>query len=151
MIVTNVKVVVIALWGLLMLSGCASLGGSSGKEEMVAADGYRIVGSVTYRERVALPQKSVVTVTLEDISLADRASVVIAERSITPGRHQVPVKFVLDVDPNRLEDGHRYSVRATIRDVYGNLLWTSDTVTPIDPQQDATDVGALVLVRVTEG
>lgn len=153
MIVKSFKILAMALWGLLMLSGCASMGGeeTANKVETAVKASYRIVGSVTYRERVALPQKSVVTISLEDISLADRPSVRIAERSITPGRHQVPIKFVLEVDPARLEDNHRYAVRADIRDVRGNLLWTTDSINLIDPQQDGMELGSLVLVRVTGG
>ncbi|SFL85259.1 YbaY family lipoprotein [Marinobacter zhejiangensis] len=145
------KTLVVVLWGVLMLAGCASLqsGDSGGKGESATAETYRITGSVTYRERIPLPPKSVVTVTLEDISIADRPAERLAEETIQAGRHQVPIKFALYVDPARLQDNHRYGVRATIRDVRGNLLWTTDTTHSIDPQQGSAEMGSLVLVRVS--
>ncbi|MDC0662302.1 YbaY family lipoprotein [Marinobacter sp. SS21] len=115
----------------------------------VAADPYRITGQVTYRERIALPPKSVVTVVLEDISLADRAAVTMAETVMVTDRNQVPFKFLLELDSAALQPRHRYAVRATIHDVRGQLLWTTDTVHAIDPAQSGADLGELVLVRVT--
>lgn len=152
MTVRYLTTLAMALSMLLALAGCATLGND--KADMMAVEqteNYRITGAVTYRERMALPAKSVVTVTLQDISMADRAAETLVEQTIPAGRHQVPIKFVLDVDAARLQDNHRYAVRAVIRDVNGNLLWTTDTVHGIDPQQQGADLGALVLVRVSEG
>lgn len=150
--VNHAKTLSLALWMILALAGCASLGSESdGAMEVERAETYRISGAVTYRERIALPPKSVVTVTLQDISIADRAAETLVEQVIPSGRHQVPIKFVLEVDSARLQHNHRYAVRAVIRDVRGNLLWTTDTVHSIDPQQSGADLGALVLVRVSAG
>ena len=44
--------------------------------------GSRVTGSVTYRERIALPPTAVVTVRLVDVSRADAPSVLIAEQVI---------------------------------------------------------------------
>ncbi|SDW03375.1 putative lipoprotein [Marinobacter mobilis] len=145
----------VALWMVLALAGCASLSNESdatnerGTTKAAEPTGtYRVTGAVTYRERIALPPKSVVTVTLEDISVADRAAETLAEQTIPAGRHQVPIKFVLDVDSADLQHNHRYAVRAAIRDANGRLLWTTDTVHSVDPTQSGADLGALVLVRI---
>jgi putative lipoprotein len=44
----------------------------------------KVTGEVLYRERIALPPSAIVNVQLEDVSLADAPSVVIAEQQIDP-------------------------------------------------------------------
>lgn len=108
----------------------------------------RVIGSVTYRERIALSPDSVVTVSLEDISLADRASERVVEQVVATGGGQVPFQFALIVDADELDRRHRYAVRATIHDGHGTLMWTTDRVHAVDPVAATTDLGELVLVRV---
>jgi len=81
-------------------------------------------GKVMYRERMAMPQGATLTVTLEDVSLADAPSKVIAEQHIDdPG--QVPVPFTLRYDRDAVMHDHpmAYAVRAEIRSADGQLLW----------------------------
>ena len=50
-----------------------------------------VTGTITYRERIALPENAIVNVQLQDVSLQDVAATVIAETTITtPG--QVPIR-----------------------------------------------------------
>ena len=85
-----------------------------------------VVGSVAYREDVALPPDAVLNVRLADISLADVASVTISERTIAnPG--QVPITFALGYDPDDIDERRDYSVQASI--TRGDrLLFANDTV-----------------------
>ena len=80
----------------LFLAGCTST-------PVVPATGTgtatsKVTGSVTYRERIALPPSAVVTVKLVDVSLADAPSVLIAEQVIRTEGRQVPFEFALDYD-----------------------------------------------------
>ena len=84
-------------------------------------------GTVTYRQRIALHPASELTVTLEDISLADAPAKLIAKQTIMTDGKQVPIPFELRYSPAKIDDRHRYSVRAQIRDPNGALRWTSDT------------------------
>ncbi|MDX1459363.1 MAG: YbaY family lipoprotein [Marinobacter sp.] len=143
------KLLVVVFWLVWALAGCASPA-KPVSETLQDTSTYRITGQVTYRERIALPPKSVVTVVLEDISLADRAAVRMAETTIATEGRQVPFKFVVAVDPAELQPRHRYAVRATIHDARGQLMWTTDTVHVIDPTQTGAELGELVLVRVTQ-
>lgn len=77
-----------------------------------ARDGL-VRGSVTYRERMALPADARLDVRIEDVSLADAPAEVIAERTIAV-THQVPIPFTLKVDPASLQPGHSYALRATL-------------------------------------
>ena len=73
--------------GLLALAPLFAAGGA-------AAAPASLRGSVSYRERIALPPGATVTVRLIDVSLADAPSQTIAETTIRP-RGKVPVPFVL--------------------------------------------------------
>ncbi len=85
-----------------------------------------ITGTVAYRERIALPANAVVTVSLEDVSLADTPSKVLATQTFETDGKQVPFAFELNYDSNVIEAKHTYSVRARI-EVDGKLRFISDT------------------------
>jgi len=74
-----------------------------------------ITGTVSYRQRIALTPDAVITVTLEDTSLADAPAQIIGQQTITnPG--QVPVPFSISYDPSKIIPNHTYAVRAQISD-----------------------------------
>ena len=75
------------------------------------ADKLIVSGSVFYPQRVALPEGTVLTVQVRDISLADAPSVLVAEQIIGVTQ-QVPIPFDLTVDPADLDPGHTYSPSA---------------------------------------
>ncbi len=85
-----------------------------------------ITGTVAYRERIALPPNAVVTVTLQDVSLADAPAKVIAKQTFETEGKQVPFAFELNYDSNDIQAKHTYSVRARI-DVEDKLRFISDT------------------------
>lgn len=76
-------------------------------------------GSVTYRERMALPPDAVLTVELRDVSLADAPALLLAETVIDPAG-QVPVAYALDYDDDEILPGHRYALHARI--IHGDRL-----------------------------
>lgn len=106
----------------------------------------RVTGTVTYRERIALPPNAVVQVTLQDISRADASAVVLGEQTITTMGRQVPIPFEIAYDPSAIDERLTYSVRARIT-VDGQLLFTSTTATLVITRGRPTDV-EIVLARV---
>lgn len=80
-------------------------------------------GTVTYRERIALPPGAVVEVSLLDVSLADAPSRTIARTRIA-ARGQVPIPYRLRFNDAVIRPGHRYALRAEIR-VRGQLWFTT--------------------------
>lgn len=90
-----------------------------------------ITGDIAYRERIALPENAVATVSLIDVSLADAPSVTIGEDVIDPAG-QVPIGFVIDFDSDDLTEGHSYAVAARI-EVDGELWFINDTRISVDP------------------
>jgi copper homeostasis protein (lipoprotein) len=104
-----------------------------------------LTGTITYKERVALPPTAVVEVRLEDVSRADAVPPVVARTRIDkPG--QVPIRFNLDVDPSLVNARGRYAVRATIKDGETALFTSLDTALVLT-QGHGTRV-ELVLTRV---
>ncbi|WP_201195392.1 YbaY family lipoprotein [Pseudomonas fluorescens] len=78
-------------------------------------------GEVFYLQRIALPPTAVLSVSLQDISLADAPATVIDEQR-GPVQGQVPLPFHLSYDPAKVEPNHRYSINARI-EVDGKLLF----------------------------
>ncbi|NEQ47755.1 MAG: hypothetical protein F6K00_31185 [Leptolyngbya sp. SIOISBB] len=102
-----------------------------------------ITGTVTYRERIALPPDATVVVTLEDVSRADTHSTVIAGDIIHTSGQQVPIPYSVTYDPADIVPQNRYVVRAQI--FYdGDLSWTSTTAYPVITQDNPTDVEIMV-------
>lgn len=87
------------------------------------ADGAALDGTVTYRERMALPPGAVIEVALVDVSLADAPARTIAETSVTP-QTQVPVAYHLAYDPAQIVHGHSYALQARIT-LDGRLLFAT--------------------------
>ncbi len=99
---------------------------------LVACTGYSsavgtVSGTVTHHQRVMLPADAVLTVRIEDISLADAPSETIGIQVVETKGAQVPIPFEVTFDPDMIKDNHTYSLRAYIKDGSGKFLFTSDT------------------------
>jgi putative lipoprotein len=84
----------------------------------------KIQGSVTYRERIALPPNAQLEIVLADVSLADAPYKAIAQKKIIPAG-QVPILFELNFDPNKIMSNYTYAVMARITED-GKLLFIND-------------------------
>ena len=78
-------------------------------------------GEVFYLQRIALPPSATLSVSLQDVSLADAPAMVLAQQK-GPIEGQVPLPFHLSYDPAQVKPGHRYSVSARI-EVNGELMF----------------------------
>ena len=103
-----------------------------------------VTGTVTYRERIALPPDAVVEVVLLDVSRMDVAATILAQQVIGP-KQQVPIPFVLDYDPTAIDTRMSYAVRATIKRG-DKLLFVTDRNYPVLTRGHSESVD-LVLVR----
>lgn len=109
------------------------------------AQSDRVSGTVTYRERMALPPTAVVEVMLQDVSRADAPALVLASARVErPG--QVPIRFDLGYNRRSIDPARRYAVRAEITDGKRVLFDTAEPVLVLTQGHDAT--ADLVLVRV---
>jgi uncharacterized lipoprotein YbaY/uncharacterized membrane protein/membrane-bound inhibitor of C-type lysozyme len=102
------------------LTGCAA-----GPSSLPAT----LVGTATYRERMALPPGATLEVRLEDISVADASASVLVQRTFSIDG-QVPIPFELGYQSDRIQATRRYGVRATIRDSDGRSMFTTTSHQP---------------------
>lgn len=73
-----------------------------------------LTGTITYRERIALPPTARVELQLVDATDENAPSPLVAERLIDePG--QVPIAFSLTYDPASISANHTYALRVRIR------------------------------------
>ena len=104
-------------------ASCPDSGGGVETQDNVVS------GTVTYRQRSALPQTAVLIVKIVDVSLADASSIVVAEQRIETTGKQVPISFDMAYDRSKIQERNRYAVQAEIRDG-GRLLFITDTSYP---------------------
>ena len=103
----------------------------------------KVTGSITYRERMALPPSALVTVKLVDVSRADAPAELIAEQVIATAGRQVPFEFALEYDAARIQPSHTYAVQVRIEDG-GKLLFISDTVNRVITRDAPTHIDIVV-------
>lgn len=101
-----------------------------------------ITGSVASREPVTLSPHAVLEVMLEDVSRADAAADVVAERQFT-SIGQMPIRFELPFDPARIVANHRYNLRIRITEG-GDLRFVSAEALPVLTGGHGTTVDAVL-------
>jgi putative lipoprotein len=113
---TLVTAVLVALVGAAIACGSSGSPGSTGV----------IAGEVRFARDVTLPGGAVVTVSLQDTSLAD-ASAVELGRVVISDADRLPVRFRIEYDPDRISEGNEYSLSARVT-LGDELLYVNDTV-----------------------
>ena len=107
-----------------------------------------VTGSALYRERILPPPGASVKFSLEDVSRADAPSVTLASQEYNVDGKAPPYAFKLTTPHDRLDTRMTYSVRASIADPHGKLLWTSDAAHRIDPSAIAQELPPIIMVKV---
>lgn len=83
-----------------------------------------VTGTVTYREKIALPPNAEVSVVLFDLSEFDALRTVVGEQKVVTGGKQVPFPFEITYDPASIDQKLNYAVRATVT-IDGRPAFTS--------------------------
>jgi len=133
----------ILLCAMLLAGGC-TLHTQAANEHSLAS----LSGQVFYRERMALPPGTTVTVRLVDVSRADAKATLLAEQRIK-NPATVPVPFQLEYDPGVIDARMSYAVQAQIRDVAGQLLWTTTEHTGVLTRENPVSDIQLLVQRVS--
>ena len=102
-----------------------------------------VTGTVTYRQRIALPPNAEITVKLVDVSRQDVAATELATQTIVSGGNQVPFAFTLPYDPATIDQRNTYAVQAQIR-VDGQLTFISMQQYPVITRGNPTTVEVVV-------
>lgn len=110
----------------------------------------QVSGELAYRARIALPPDAVATVVVQDTARADAQAEPLGQADIPLAGSQVPVPFSVPVPTDALTAAGSPTLRATIRSGDGTLLWTTDTVIPVDIPTTGGEaqVGPVNLVQV---
>jgi putative lipoprotein len=109
-----------------------------------AATARTLRGDVTYRERIALDAKAVITVELVELASAEGPETVIASQTIRPRGRQVPISFRLNYPRSEIDRGGHYTLQARI-EVDGALRFANAEPVNVDPL--ATTGPVLVVVN----
>jgi heat shock protein HslJ/uncharacterized lipoprotein YbaY len=125
------------------VTSCAA-GGTSTPAAPAPAAELPIVGTLTYRARVALPPDT--RAILEVREGAGDAGPVVAERRIDLEGRQVPIVVELRVDRARLLPGRRYFARGGLL-VNGGPAWATEPVA-LDISQRGIELGTLEMLPV---
>jgi uncharacterized lipoprotein YbaY len=107
-----------------------------------------VTGTVTYLQRIALPDDAVVNVQLQDVSKADAPAEVVGEQEFKTGGEQVPFPYKVEYKAGDIVDNHTYVVRAEIRDAAGKLLFTTTTAYPVITRGSPTQDVEIILEQV---
>jgi putative lipoprotein len=107
-----------------------------------------VTGTVTYRERIALPSDATIQVQVQDVSLADAPAQIIGDITIPADGKQVPIPYEVIYNPDEIQEAHTYSMSVRIEDSAGNLLFISDTHTPVITRGNPTQDVEIVVVPV---
>ena len=129
---------VLLIAAIVSLLGCA---GASADEGGSVADSETLTGSVVLRQSAALPVGSLLTVTLEDVSLADAPAVTLAQTQFEVKSQQFPIPFSLVYPTAAVRPGASYAARARLN-LGDQLLYT----TTERYQIDALNPGPIQLV-----
>lgn len=90
-----------------------------------------IGGSVSYRQRIALPPDAILTIKVQDTSRADAKALTLAEQTIELAGQQVPIAFNLVVDRDLIgKKRARITLSARIEQ-QGKLLFINDKSYPV--------------------
>ncbi|MGS3448066.1 YbaY family lipoprotein [Klebsiella electrica] len=121
------------------LTACANNHGANTASHAAAPDPYGIAsltssqqqpnvsGTISIRQKVALPPDAVLTVTLSDASLADAPSRVLAQKTVRTEGKQPPYNFVLPYNQADIKPDARILLSSAIT-VGGRLMFITDTV-----------------------
>jgi putative lipoprotein len=131
----------------LSLAAVLALGlplGACGSSQEEA--GGAVTGTVTYRERIALPDDAVVKVQIQDVSKMDVAAQVLSEQVMRTEGKQVPIDYSVPYEPEAIDERLSYSMSARIEDGEGKLLFISDTAIPVITRDNPTKDVEIVVV-----
>ncbi len=107
----------------------------------------QISGTVTYLERIALPEKTAIRVQLIDVSIADVEAPVVGETILNSDGAQVPFAFTISYTQAAIQEKHTYALSARISDSDGKLLFVSDTHIPADLSQTPAEGFEIILKK----
>jgi len=146
MIARRIGILLAALGCALLLAACKT--GAAGRPSVSTPDAMqpvRVTGTVTWRERIAIPPDAQVVVRLQDVSRMDAPAVVLAEQRFETAGRPPPFPFEFTIDAANVNPSLRYTVAARV-ERGGQLLFINDTAYPVITQGNGF-TARMMLVR----
>jgi len=109
------------LMATILVMGCTSAAVVPADDGATA----RVSGTISYRERIALPPEALIKVQLVDVSRADAPALLLGEQVFEAGGRQVPFRFEIAYDPAAIDERMSYAVQARIEQD-GRLMFITD-------------------------
>lgn len=109
-----------------------------------------VSGTITTQQSIALPEDAVITVQIQDTSLADAPAKVIGEQIINPAGQQFPIAYEVPYNTADIDERNTYSIAARIGDGSGNLLFINDTNIPVITRNNPTTDVTIMVVAIGE-
>ena len=103
----------------------------------------RIIGTVSYQQRMALPPDAYVAVTFLDVSVQDAPAIQLGNQVIKAAGKPVPIPFEIGYDSRQIVSSHTYGVDAKIK-VGERVLFASDTANLVLTQGRPSSVEIIV-------
>ncbi len=94
-------------------------------------DSLTLGGSVVTSEPVTFPDGAILTITIEDVSLADAPAVTLAQTTMPVGGRQTPIAFTLPYPAAAVTPRAVYAARARVN-AGDQLLFTTTQHNPVD-------------------
>lgn len=114
----------------------------NGNELLASNKRASVTGTVSYRQRIALPPGAILEVLLLDTSRANEPPLVLTRKEIRPTT-QVPISFTLPYDPGKIDESHTYALRARI--LVKGRVWAMNTLHDrVITQGNPTEVAIIV-------
>jgi putative lipoprotein len=129
----------------ILMTGCAA----ASVAPVEGGGTARVSGTISYRERIALPPHAVIKVRLVDVSRADAPAIVLGEQVFEAGGRQVPFRFEIPYDATAIDQRMSYAVQARIEQD-DRLIFVSDQHYPVITRGSPTTVD-LILKAVARG
>lgn len=136
----KVFALITALGAALVISACTNLGQQD-------SDLEQVTGTLTYRERIALPDNARITVTLADVSKMDAPAEVISRQVFLAEGKSVPFQYALNFTRDEINPKYTYAVSARI-EVDGKLMFITDTANRVLTDEAKSVQKNLLLVKV---
>ena len=127
----------------MSLSACATIPPAPESSEVVMVE--TITGTLSYRERIALPPEAQVEIVVSDITLGRNQELILSRTMNTIGQASPPIPFSIDVSKLNLSDGPHYGLRAFIREPDGTIMFRTSEPFLLNLRSDTVNIGDIAV------
>ncbi len=119
-----------------------------GKKNNTTPETKTISGTVTYLEKMTLPENSIITVELHATSPTNDQENPLSLQIIAAGDNQVPIPFSLTYNPKDIQPDTDYALLARIS-VEDQILWNTPVGIPVITKNHPTEAIEIIVAKHT--